>query len=126
MTEIKQIANTYSKRVKNSIGIAHEFFTLLLASSRSPIFNSSLFTQILLHIRLYLLEFRRELVEGVLLHHHFHLAQTVLIACHLGACLLGMNRPITDFILPDIAQGIADRLHQRANHQVEKMMTLYI
>ena len=95
MTEIKQIANTYSKRVKNSIGIAHKFFTLLLASSRSPIFNFSLFTQILLYIRLYLLEFRRELVEGVLLHHHFHLAQTVLIACHLGACLLGMNRPGT-------------------------------
>ncbi len=75
--------------------------------------NSSLLTlhsllQILLHIRLNLLEFRRELVEGVLLHHHFHLAQTVLIACHFGACLLGMNGPITDFILPVIAQGIAD------------------
>ena len=82
--------------------------------------------QILLYVPLNLLEFRRELVEGVFLHHHFHLAQTVLIACHLGACLLGMNRPITDFILPDIAKGIADRLHQRANHQVEKMMTLYI
>ena len=82
--------------------------------------------QILLYVPLNLLEFRRELVEGVLLHHHFHLAQTVLIACHLGACLLGMNRPITDFILPYIAQGIADRLHQRANHQIEKMMTLYI
>ena len=82
--------------------------------------------QILLYVPLNLLEFRRELVEGVLLHHHFHLAQTVLIACHFGACLLGMNRPITDFILPYIAQGIADRLHQRANHQVEKMMTLYI
>ena len=82
--------------------------------------------QVSFHIRLNLLEFGRELVEGILLHHHFHLAQTVLIACHLCPCLLGMNRPITDFILPDIAQGIADRLHQRANHQVEKMMTLYI
>ena len=82
--------------------------------------------QILLYVPLNLLEFRRELVEGVLLHHHFHLAQTVLIACHLCPCLLGMDCPGTDFILPDIAQGIADRLHQRANHQVEKMMTLYI
>ena len=126
MTVIKRIANTYSKRVKNSIGIAHEFFTLLLASSRSPIFNFSLFTQKLLHVPLNLLEFRRELVKGVLLHHHFHLAQTVLIASHFGACLLGMNSPITDFILPYIAQGIADTLHQRTHHQVEKMMTLYI
>ena len=82
--------------------------------------------QILFHIRLNLLEFGRELVEGVLLHHHFHLSQTVLIASHLGACLLGMDSPGTDFILPDIAQGIADALHQRANHQVEKMMPLYI
>ena len=87
---------------------------------------SKSFFQESFHIRLNLLKFGRELVEGVLLHHHFHLAQTVLIACHLGACLLGMNRPVTDFILPDIAQGIADALHQRANHQVEKMMTLYI
>lgn len=29
--------------------------------------------QILLHVPLNLLEFRRELVEGVLLHHHFTL-----------------------------------------------------
>ena len=87
---------------------------------------SKSFFQESFHIRLNLPEFGRELVEGVLLHHHFHLAQTILIASHFGSCLLGMNRPITDFILPDIAQGIADALHQRANHQVEKMMTLYI
>ena len=78
------------------------------------------------HIRLNLLEFRRELVEGVLLHHHFHFSKTVLIACHFCACLLGMDCPGTDFILPDIAKGIADALHLRTNHQVEKMMTLYI
>ena len=78
------------------------------------------------YIRLNLLEFRRELVEGVLLHHHFHFSKTVFIASHFGACLLGMDSPIPDFILPDIAKGIADTLHQRANHQVEKMMTLYI
>ena len=75
MTVIKRIANTYSKRVKNSIGIAHEFFTL----------RPSLFTQKLLYVLLNLLEFRRELVEGVFLHHHFYLAQTILIACHFGA-----------------------------------------
>ncbi len=56
--------------------------------------------QILFHIRLNLLEFRRELVEGVLLHHHFHLAQTILIASHFGACLLGMNRTVSGFHSP--------------------------
>ena len=116
MTVIKQIANTYSKRVKNSIGIAHEFFTL----------RFSLFTQKSFHIRLYLLEFWRELVEGVLLHHHFHFAQAVLITCHFGASLLGMDGTVTDFILAVIAQGITYTLHDRTHHQVEEMMTLYI
>ena len=82
--------------------------------------------QILFHIRLYLLEFGRELVEGVLLHHHFHLAQTVLIACHLCSCLLGMDGTVADFVLPIIAQSIADALDDGTYYQVEEMMTLNI
>ena len=116
MTVIKRIANTYSKRVKNSIGIAHEFFTL----------RSSLFTQKLLYVLLNLLEFRRELVEGIFLHHHFYLAQTILIACHLGSCLLGMDGTVADFVLPIIAQSIANALDDGTYYQVEEMMTLYI
>ena len=82
--------------------------------------------QILFHIRLYLLEFGRELVEGVLLHHHLHLAQTILITCHFGAGLLGMEGTVADFVLPIIAQSIANALDDRTYYQVEKMMTLYI
>ena len=82
--------------------------------------------QILFHIRLNLLEFRRELVEGVLLHHHFYLAQTILIACHLGAGLLGMDGTVADFVLPIIAQSIANALDDGTYYQVEEMMTLYI
>ena len=82
--------------------------------------------QILFHIRLYLLEFGRELVEGVLLHHHLHLAQTILITCHFGASLLGMEGTVADFILPIVAQSIANALDDRTNYQVEEMMTLYI
>ena len=78
------------------------------------------------HIRLNLLEFRRELVEGVLLHHHLHLAQTILITCHFGASLLGMEGTVADFILPIVAQSIANALDDRTNYQVEEMMTLYI
>ena len=97
----------------------HEKDTFYLDISKS-IFQESF------HIRLNLPEFGRELVKGVLLHHHFHFSKTVFIASHFGACLLGMDSPITDFILPDIAKGITDTLHQRANHQIEKMMPLYI
>ena len=82
--------------------------------------------QILFHIRLNLLEFGRELVEGVLLHHHLHLAQTILITCHFGAGLLGMEGTVADFILPIVAQSITDALDDRTNYQVEEMMTLNI
>ena len=82
--------------------------------------------QILFHIRLNLLEFGRELVEGVLLHHHLHLAQTILITCHFGAGLLGMEGTVADFILPIVAQSIADALDDGTYYQVEEMMTLNI
>ena len=67
------------------------FFTFLLFY-----FFTFLLFQILFHIRLYLLEFGRELVEGVLLHHHLHLAQTILITCHFGTGLLGMEGTVAD------------------------------
>ena len=93
-------------------------------------FRQALFTflpfQILLNIRLYLLEFRSKLIEGILLHHHFYLAQTILIACHLGSCLLGMDGTVADFVLPIIAQSIANTLDDGTYYQVEEMMTLYI
>ena len=82
--------------------------------------------QILFHIRLNLLEFGRELVEGVLLHHHLHLAQTILITCHFGTGLLGMEGTVADFILPIVAQSIADALDDGTYYQVEEMMPLNI
>ena len=99
------------------------FFIIQLSSTDSSFL---LFFQISFHIRLNLLEFRRELVEGVLLHHHFHLAQTVLITGHFGASLLGMDGTVTDFILAVIAQGITYALHDRTHRQVEEMLSLYI
>ena len=75
---------------------------------------------------MYLLKLWRELVEGILLHHHLYLAQAVLIASHFGSGLFGMDGTVTDFILTLIAKGVADGLYDRTHHDVEKMMPLYI
>ena len=37
-----------------------------------------------------------------------------------------MEGTVADFILPIVAQSIANALDDRTNYQVEEMMTLYI